>query len=95
MSVPVLRTARIEPHEADMDIDLNTPNAEWPALPAITTTREQNRRSPLAPCHTARPIGRADCASSSFELVPEARQTYPTEDDRTTCVVTAASADIF
>jgi hypothetical protein len=80
-----------------MDIDLNTPNAERPALPAITTpTREQNRRrSPLALCHTARRIGRADCASSFFELVPEARQTYPTEDDRTTCVVIAASADIF
>jgi hypothetical protein len=79
-----------------MDIDLNTPNAERPALPAITTpTREHNRRrSPLALCHTARPIWCADCASSSFELVPEARQTYPAEDDRTTCVVVAAIADI-
>ena len=76
-----------------MDIDLNNPNAERPALPAITApTRKQNRRrSPLAICHTARPIGRADCASSSFELVPEARQTYPTEDDHTACAVIAAS----
>jgi hypothetical protein len=80
-----------------MSIDLNNPNAERPAPPTITApTRKQNRRrSPLAICHTARPIGRADCASSSFELVPEARQTYPTEDDRTACVVIAANVDIF
>jgi hypothetical protein len=68
-----------------MDIDLNTPNVEQPAPPAITApTRKQNRRrSPLALCHTAKPIGFADCASSSFDVVPEARQIYPTEDDRT------------
>jgi hypothetical protein len=80
-----------------MDIDLNNPNAERSALPAITApTRKQNRRrAQLATRHTARPIGRADCASSSFELVPEARQTYPTEDDRTACVVIAVNVDIF
>jgi hypothetical protein len=77
-----------------MDIDLNTPNTERPAAPAITApTRKQSRgRSPLATCHTAKPIGRADCASAVFTLVPEARQTYPTEDDRTACAVIAASA---
>jgi hypothetical protein len=77
-----------------MDIDLNNPNTERPAITA--PTRKQKRwRSPLTICHAARPIGRADCASSSFELVPEARQTYPTEDDRTACVVIAANADSF
>ena len=80
-----------------MDIDLDTPNAERPAPPAITAlVRKQNRRrSPLAVCHTARPIGRADCASTFFTLVPEARQTYPTEDDRTSCAIIAANVGIF
>ena len=80
-----------------MEIDLNTPNAERPAPPAITApVRKQiRRRSPLAACHAARPIGRAECASTFFTLVPEARQTYPTEDDRTRCVVIAANAGIF
>jgi hypothetical protein len=57
-----------------MDIDLDTPNAEWPAPPAIAVPAHKQ---------TTRPIGLADCASSSFDLVPEARQTYPSEDDRT------------
>jgi hypothetical protein len=75
--------AHFESYEADMDIDLNTPNAERIALPAIVAAphRNRNRRQrPLSICHSSKPIGSADRASTAFAPVPEARQTYPAED---------------
>jgi hypothetical protein len=77
-----------------MDIDLNTPNAERTALPAIVAApkRTQNRRRrPLSICHSSRPTGSADRALTAFAPVPEARQTYPAEDDCATHCAGAGS----
>jgi hypothetical protein len=67
-----------------MDIDLNTPSAERTALPAIVTAPERSRalrRRPLSICHSSRPVDSAGRALTVFAPVPEARQTYPAEDD--------------
>jgi hypothetical protein len=67
-----------------MDTDLNTSNAERTALLALVTAPKRirnRRRRPLAICHSSKPTGSAGHASTSFAPVPEARQTYPAEDD--------------
>jgi hypothetical protein len=68
-----------------MDTDLNTPNADRTVLPAMVPAPKRirnRRRRPFSICHSSKPIGSAGRASTAFAPVPEARQTYPAEDDR-------------
>ena len=83
----------IESYEADMNIDLSMPNVEPTVLPAMTARARQHRqRAPLRICRINGPMRSIDRTSIDFELVPEARQTYPAEDDRTTRAVARAGS---
>lgn len=68
-----------------MDSDLNTPNARPAVRPAKTARAQQHRqRSPLRTRRANTTMRVIDRAAIAFALVPEARQTYPAEDDCTT-----------